>query len=74
MNFIDLAEQQQHIRKQLEQNISGVLNHGNYINGPEVQTLEKKLAEYTGVSFSVGCASGTDALLMSLMADRKSVV
>lgn len=68
MNFIDLAEQQHHIRKELEQNISGVLDHGKYINGPEVQTLEKKLAEYAGVSFSVGCASGTDALLMSLMA------
>ncbi len=68
MNFIDLAAQQRHIRKQLERNISGVLDHGNYINGPEVQALEKKLAEYAGVSFSVGCASGTDALLMSLMA------
>lgn len=48
MNFIDLAAQQRHIRKQLEQNISGVLDHGKYINGPEVQTLEKKLAQYTG--------------------------
>lgn len=45
-----------------------MLAHGNYIIGPEVKELEKKLAAYIGVKHAVGCASGTGALLMALMA------
>jgi len=45
-----------------------VLAHGNYIMGPEVKGLEKKLATYTGAKHAISCALGTDALLMALMA------
>jgi len=68
MNFIDLAAQQKRIRDKVEQNINKVLNHGSYILGPEVKELETKLAAYVGVKNAIACASGTDALLMALMA------
>jgi dTDP-4-amino-4,6-dideoxygalactose transaminase len=68
MNFIDLAAQQRLIAKKLNANIAKVLAHGQYINGPEVRELENALAVYVGVRHAVGCASGTDALLMALMA------
>ncbi len=68
MQFIDLQEQQSVVKEQLMANIAGVLAHGKYINGPEVAKLEQTLAGYVGTKFALGCASGTDALLMSLMA------
>ena len=68
MNFIDLAAQQRLIVEKLNANIAKVLAHGQYINGPEVRELENALAVYVGVRHAVGCASGTDALLMALMA------
>jgi dTDP-4-amino-4,6-dideoxygalactose transaminase len=68
MDFIDLKTQQKRIRAQLDANIQKVLAHGNYVMGPEIAQLERKLADYTGVKHAVGCASGTDALLMALMA------
>ena len=68
MQFIDLATQQKRIRDKIEANITAVLDHGKYIMGPEIKTLEQKLAEYAGVKHAIGCASGTDALLMALMA------
>ena len=68
MEFIDLAAQQGRIREKIEHNIRNVLDHGRYINGPEVRELEERLAEYVGVKYAVGCSSGTDALLMPLMA------
>ena len=68
MNFIDLAAQQRRISKELNANIARVLAHGQYINGPEVRELESALAAYVGTKHAVGCASGTDALLMALMA------
>ncbi|MGV8073267.1 MAG: DegT/DnrJ/EryC1/StrS family aminotransferase [Syntrophobacteraceae bacterium] len=52
----------------LDQRIQAVLAHGQYINGPELTELEKTLASYVGTKHAVGCASGTDALLMALMA------
>ncbi len=66
--FVDLAAQQQQIMPQIERNISTVLKHGKYIMGPEVTVLEKKLAEFAQVRHAITCASGTDALLMALMA------
>ena len=68
MQFIDLATQQKRIRKKLENNIMAVLDHGKYIMGPEVAEIEQRLAEYVGVKHAIGCSSGTDALLMALMA------
>ncbi|MCI5160382.1 MAG: aminotransferase class I/II-fold pyridoxal phosphate-dependent enzyme, partial [Candidatus Electrothrix sp. AUS1_2] len=67
-NFIDLAAQQDNIRPQLEKNIHTVLSHGKYILGPEVKELEQQLADYVGVRHCLGVSSGTDALLMPLMA------
>jgi dTDP-4-amino-4,6-dideoxygalactose transaminase len=68
MQFIDLAAQQERIREQIEANIAAVLDHGKYIMGPEIQRLEEKLAQYVGVKHAISCASGTDALLLALMA------
>ncbi|MHB8772515.1 MAG: DegT/DnrJ/EryC1/StrS family aminotransferase [Syntrophales bacterium] len=68
MDFIDLAAQQRRISDKLNTSIARVLSHGQYINGPEVRELEQTLAAYVGVKHAVGCASGTDALLMALMA------
>ena len=68
MEFIDLKTQQKRIHDTLNCNIQKVLNHGNYIMGPEVKQLETKLAAYTGTKHAISCASGTDALLMALMA------
>ncbi len=68
MHFIDLAAQQRRIRKQIEANITTILDHGQYVMGPEIKELEKRLSEYVGVKHAIGCGSGTDALLMALMA------
>ena len=68
MQFIDLAAQQRRIRQTVEKNILTVLDHGKYIMGPEITDLEERLAAYTGVPHAIGCSSGTDALLMALMA------
>jgi UDP-2-acetamido-2-deoxy-ribo-hexuluronate aminotransferase len=68
MQFIDLSFQQKRIKSKIEENIRKVLDHGKYIMGPEVSELEKKLADFVGVRHAIACASGTDALLMALMA------
>lgn len=68
MDFIDLKIQQNRIKDKLDANIQKVLAHGNYIMGPEIKEIETKLAAYVGVKHAIGCASGTDALLMALMA------
>lgn len=68
MQFIDLGRQQGRIRKDIERRLAAVLDHGKYIMGPEIKELEETLADYVGVAHAVGCASGTDALLLALMA------
>ena len=68
IKFIDLETQQKRIRKPLEQRLKKILDHGQYIMGPEVFELEEKLAEYCGVKHAISCSSGTDALLIPLMA------
>ncbi len=68
MQFVDLNAQQQRIRSKIEENIKKVLDHGRYIMGPEIKELERKLAQYVGTRYAVGVASGTDALLIPLMA------
>ena len=69
MQFIDLGAQQKRIREQIENNIAAILDHGKYIMGPEVSQLEDELKAYVGVKHSIACASGTDALLMALLAE-----
>ncbi len=66
--FMDLAAQQQRILPAINDRIKKVLAHGQYIMGPEVFELEKAFETYLGVEHAVACASGTDALLMALMA------
>ena len=68
MEFLDLKTQQNRIRKPLEKRFSAILDHGAYIMGPEVHELEEKLADYCGVKHAISCSSGTDALLIPLMA------
>ena len=66
--FIDLAAQQGLIRSQLDEAIKKVLDHGQYIMGPEVQEFENQLREFTGAKHALTCANGTDALTLVLMA------
>ena len=68
MKFLDLETQQNRIRKSLEKRLGAILDHGAYIMGPEVYELEEKLADYCGVKHAISCSSGTDALLIPLMA------
>jgi len=70
MQFIDLAAQQKRIRPQIEAGFRRILDHGQYILGPEIRELEDKLAAYVGMPHAVSVASGTDALLMPLMVEK----
>jgi dTDP-4-amino-4,6-dideoxygalactose transaminase len=66
--FIDLAAQRRRLGKSVDEAVSRVLTHCQFINGPEVAQLEAELAAFCGAKHVVTCASGTDALLMVLMA------
>lgn len=66
--LLDLAEQNQILRPEIEAALNRVLDTNGFILGAEVAALEKELAEYCGVKHAIGCASGTDALLLALMA------
>jgi UDP-2-acetamido-2-deoxy-ribo-hexuluronate aminotransferase len=66
--FIDLKTQYLALKPHIQARIDAVLEHGQYIMGPEVKELEDKLAVFTGAKHCITCASGTEALLMSLMA------
>jgi UDP-2-acetamido-2-deoxy-ribo-hexuluronate aminotransferase len=68
MEFIDLKSQQKRIRKDLDTRIAKVLDHGQYILGPEINELEQKLAQFVGVKHCISNSNGTDALLLPLMA------
>ena len=66
--FIDLKSQYAAIKGEVDRNIHSVLAHGHYIMGPEVGDMERALCEYNGATHCIAVASGTDALLISLMA------
>ena len=68
LEFIDLKAQQAKIRDKLDAALKRVLDHGQYIMGPEVKLLEKQLAKFAGAKHAISCASGTDALLIAMMA------
>jgi dTDP-4-amino-4,6-dideoxygalactose transaminase len=66
--FIDIGAQRRRLGKSIDEAVARVLAHCQFINGPEVTELEARLAEFSGAKYVVSCASGTDALLMVLMA------
>ena len=68
MQFIDLKKQYADLKPTIDERIHRVLDHGQYIMGPEVGELEERLADYVGVEHCIGVSSGTDALLLAMMA------
>ncbi len=68
MEFIDLKSQYQALREDINARIQTVLDHGQYIMGPEVTELEQRLAAFTGARHCITVSSGTEALIISLMA------
>lgn len=66
--LLDLSEQNQALRPEIEAALGRVLDTNGFILGAEVQALEKELADYCGTKYAIGCASGSDALLLALMA------
>ena len=65
--FIDLKTQQKHIRSKIDNRIKRVLDHGQYILGPEVKELENELCRFSNSKHVLCCSSGTDALLLALL-------
>jgi UDP-2-acetamido-2-deoxy-ribo-hexuluronate aminotransferase len=68
VEFIDLKQQYQLHKDEINQAIQRVLDHGHFIMGPEIKQLEQVLAQYVGVKHCISAASGTDTLMMALMA------
>jgi len=68
VDFVDLKAQYRELKESIDSRIHRVLEHGQYIMGPEVRELEEKLEAYTGSHHCVSVASGTEALLIALMA------
>lgn len=68
MHFIDLMAQRHHLGKKIDDAVISVVNSGRYVMGPEIEELEKQLAEFSGVKHAIANSSGTDALLLPLMA------
>ena len=68
IEFIDLKAQYRTLKASIDARIQRVLDHGQYIMGPEVRELEERLEVYTGAKHCITVASGTEALLISLMA------
>lgn len=67
--FIDLVAQREHLGDSVERAIAAVLNHGQFVLGPEVTELERQLEAFCGARHCISCANGTDALLLALMAE-----
>jgi UDP-2-acetamido-2-deoxy-ribo-hexuluronate aminotransferase len=67
--FVGLKAQAERLRSRVEAALGAVLDHGQYVMGPEISTLERQLAERGGAAEAVAVASGTDALVMALMAE-----
>src|SRR5271163_3604389 len=68
MEFIDLKAQYRGIKASVDRRIQTVLDHGQYVMGPEIGELEEALAARTGAKHCIACSSGTDALLLAMMA------
>ena len=67
--FFDMQAQQALIRAEIDAGIARILAHGRFIQGPEVDAIEAKLAEFSGAKHAVGVSSGTDALQIAMMAE-----
>ena len=68
MEFIDLKRQYQAYKDEIDQAVSRVMESGRFILGEEVRRLEQEMAGFTGAGHAIGVSSGTDGLLLSLMA------
>ena len=68
IEFIDLKAQRKRLKSEINDGIQNVLEHGRFIMGPEVKEFESKLAEFGQAKHALGCANGTDAILLPLMA------
>ncbi|MBV8752123.1 MAG: DegT/DnrJ/EryC1/StrS family aminotransferase [Hyphomicrobiales bacterium] len=68
IRFVDVAAQRRRLGTRIDEAIARVLAHCQFIMGPEVAALEEQLAAFCGARHALGCASGTDALLLALMA------
>ena len=66
--FINLQAQYQSYKEEIDAAIQRVLDSSQYVMGPEVKKLEQELSKYTGAKHAIACSSGTDALLLALMA------
>lgn len=67
--FVDLKAQYEAYRQEIDSAIATVLEHGKFIMGPEVASLENELASFCGAKHAIGCSSGTDALMLIMMAE-----
>src|SRR3989338_231684 len=68
IQFVDLKRQYQTYKEEIDTQIREVIESSAFIMGKKVEELEKKLVEFTGTKFAAGCSSGTDALVLALMA------
>jgi dTDP-4-amino-4,6-dideoxygalactose transaminase len=66
--FIDLQAQRARISDEIDRAIAAVLEHGKFVMGPEVQAFEEEMSKFSGAGFTAGCANGTEALALPLMA------
>ena len=66
VHFIDLATQQRRLRPEIDARLNKVLEHGQYIMGPEINELEANLCNRLNVKHTISCSSGTDALILGL--------
>jgi UDP-2-acetamido-2-deoxy-ribo-hexuluronate aminotransferase len=68
INFIDLQAQYRAYKEEIDREVGEVMASAQFIGGPKLQKLEQDLCDYTGAAHAIGCSSGTDALLLALMA------
>jgi UDP-2-acetamido-2-deoxy-ribo-hexuluronate aminotransferase len=66
--FVDLKSQYKYLKSDIDRRIQAVLDHGQYILGPEVREFEERLEDFTGAAHAIGVSNGTDALLVALIA------
>ncbi len=70
MQFVDIPRQYAAMKQEIDTRVAAVFSHGRFVLGPEVAELEAALAQYTATPHCISCSSGTDALVMALMANN----